>query len=51
VPLGGSSSFDLAIRIGDSVTFAVSKNIVYIRGDGTEYRLRLLKKEPRHEKQ
>lgn len=47
VPLGGASSFDLAVKIGERVSFAINKNSVYIRGDGTEYRLRLLKKEPR----
>jgi hypothetical protein len=48
VPLGGPSSLDLVAKIGDRVTFAVSKNTVYIKGDGTEYRLRLVKKEARH---
>jgi hypothetical protein len=42
----GTSSFDLAVKIGERVTFAISKNTVYIRGDGNEYRLRLLKKDP-----
>jgi len=42
----GNSSFDLAVKVGERVTFAVSKNSVYIRGDGNEYRLRLLKKDP-----
>ena len=48
VPLGGPGSFDLAVKIGESVTFAVSKSTVYIKGDGTEYRLRLVKKQPLH---
>jgi hypothetical protein len=40
VPLGGPGSFDLAVKIGESVTFAVNKSTVYIKGDGTEYRLK-----------
>ena len=48
MPLGGPGSFDLAVKIGESVTFAVSKSTVYIKGDGTEYRLRLVKKQPLH---
>ena len=48
VPLGGPGSFDLAVKIGESVTFAVSKSTVYIKGDGAEYRLRLIKKQPRN---
>jgi hypothetical protein len=48
VPLGGPGSFDLAVKIGESVTFAVSKSTVYIKGDGAEYRLRLVKKQPLH---
>jgi len=47
VPLGGQGSFDLAVKVGQSVTFAVSKSTVYIKGDGTEYRLRFVKKEAR----
>jgi hypothetical protein len=46
VPLGGPGSLDLAVKIGESVTFAVSKSTVYIKGDGVEYRLRLVKKQP-----
>ena len=42
----GNSAFDLAVKIGEQVTFAVSKSTVYIRGDGNEYRLRLVKKAP-----
>ena len=42
----GNSAFDLAVKIGERVTFAVNKSTVYIRGDGNEYRLRLLKKAP-----
>jgi hypothetical protein len=48
VPLGGPGSFDLAVKVGESVTFAVSKSTVYIKGDGTEYRLRLVKKQALH---
>lgn len=48
VPLGGPGSFDLAVKIGESVTFAVSKSTVYIKGDGAEYRLRLVKKQALH---
>ena len=48
VPLGGPGSFDLAVKIGESVTFAVNKSTVYIKGDGAEYRLRLVKKQALH---
>ncbi len=44
VPLG-RESFERIVSIGAAVTFALSKNIAYIRNaDGTEYRLRLVKK-------
>ncbi len=46
VPISSPASFDRAVRVGESVTFAVNKNTIYIKGDGTEYRLRLVKKEP-----
>lgn len=44
IPLGGPGSFDLAVTVGRSVTFAVQKSAVYIKGDGIEWRLRLVKK-------
>ncbi len=47
VPLGGPGSFDLAVKLGGSVTFAVHRSTVYIKGDGVEWRLRLVKKEPK----
>jgi hypothetical protein len=44
VPLG-RESFERIVTIGAAVTFALSKNIAYIRNaDGTEYRLRVVKK-------
>jgi len=44
VPLG-RESFERIVSIGAAVTFALSKNIAYIRNaDGTEYRLRVVKK-------
>jgi hypothetical protein len=43
--IGSSGSFDASVTIGASVTFAVNKNVAYIRNvDGTEHRLRILKK-------
>jgi hypothetical protein len=45
----GAGSFDLSVKVGARVTFAVSKNTVFIKGDGTEYRLRLVKKEARRQ--
>jgi hypothetical protein len=45
VPISSPASFDRAVRVGESVTFAVNKSTIYIKGDGTEYRLRLVKKE------
>jgi hypothetical protein len=50
VALGGPASIDLVAKIGERVTFAVSKSSVYIKGDGTEYRLRLVKREALHPK-
>ena len=45
VPLGSRGSFERGVTIGAAVTFALSKNIAYIRNaDGTEYRLRVVKK-------
>jgi hypothetical protein len=45
VPLGSRGSFERSVTIGAAVTFALSKNIAYIRNaDGTEYRLRVVKK-------
>ena len=43
----GAGSLD--IRVGSPVTFAVNKKTAYIgRADGTEYRLMITKKTPRH---
>jgi hypothetical protein len=45
VPLGSRNSFERSVAIGSPVTFALSKSIAYIRNaDGTEYRLRVVKK-------
>lgn len=45
VPLGSREPFERSVTIGAAVTFALSKNIAYIRNDdGTEYRLRVVKK-------
>jgi hypothetical protein len=45
VPLGSNGSFERTVAIGTAVTFALSKSIAYIRNaDGTEYRLRVVKK-------
>ena|SRR5438309_6959652 len=44
-PIGSFGSFDASVAIGASVTFAVNKNVAYIRNaDGTEHRLRIIKK-------
>lgn len=44
-PMGGWKSFDSTVTVGASVTFAVNKNVAYIRNaDGTEHRLRITKK-------
>jgi hypothetical protein len=48
VPLGSHGAFERSVTIGAAVTFALSKNIAYIRNaDGTEYRLRVIKKRPK----
>jgi hypothetical protein len=45
VPLGSFGSFDASVTVGASVTFAVDKNLAYIRNaDGTEHRLRITKR-------
>ena len=45
VPLGSFGSFDARVTVGASVTFAVDKNLAYIRNaDGTEHRLRITKR-------
>ena len=45
VPLGSFGSFDASVTVGASVTFAVDKNLAYIRNaDGTEHRLRITRK-------
>jgi hypothetical protein len=44
-PLGSFGSFDASVTVGASVTFAVDKNVAYIRNaNGTEHRLRISKK-------
>jgi hypothetical protein len=48
VPIGSRESFDATVTVGASVTFALEKNVAYIRNaDGTEHRLRVVKKVPR----
>ena len=45
LPIGKRGSFALDVTIGATVTFALNKNTAYIRrADGTEYRLRVVKK-------
>jgi len=45
LPIGKRGSFALSVTMGNAVTFALSKNTAYIRrDDGTEYRLRVVKK-------
>ncbi len=45
IPIGGFGSFDASVTLGAPVTFAVNKNVAYIRNaDGTEHRLRITKK-------
>jgi hypothetical protein len=45
VPLGSVRAFDASVTVGASVTFAIDKNLVYIRGaNGTEHRLRVTRK-------
>jgi hypothetical protein len=45
IPIGGFGSFDASVTIGASVTFAVNKNVAYIRNaDGTEHKLRITRK-------
>jgi hypothetical protein len=44
-PFGSSGAFDASVTVGASVTFAVDKNVAYIRNrDGSEHRLRIIKK-------
>ena len=43
----GSAGFDLNVKVGTSVTFAVEKKTAYIKLDGGEYRLLVLKSEPK----
>jgi hypothetical protein len=48
VPVGGRDSFDTNVTVGSSVVFAVDKNVAYLRNaDGSEYRLRIIKKIPK----
>jgi len=48
LPIGERGSFALSVTIGEAVTFALSKNTAYIRrADGTEHRLRVVKKRPK----
>jgi len=48
LPISDSRSFDATVKTGDSVTFALEKNTVYVRNaDATEHRLRVTKKTPR----
>jgi len=41
----GSAAFDLHVKVGQSVTFAVEKKTAYIKLDGGEYRLLVRKSE------
>jgi hypothetical protein len=43
----GSEGFDLRVTVGNSVTFAVEKKTAFIKLDTREYRLLVLKNEPR----
>jgi len=43
----GNESFDLQLTVGHSVTFAIEKKFAYIKLDRGEYRLRVLKNEPK----
>jgi hypothetical protein len=43
----GNESFDLQVTVGHSVTFAIEKKTAYIKFDRGEYRLRVLKNEPK----
>ena len=48
LPISDSRSFDATVKSGDSVTFALEKNTIYVRNaDGTEHRLRVTRKTPR----
>ena len=49
VPIG-SAAFELDVKVGNSVTFAVEKKTAYIKLDGGEYRLLVLKSEPKHKR-
>jgi len=44
VPIG-NGTFDLLVAVGHSVTFAIEKKTAYIKLDGREYRLLVLKSE------
>jgi len=46
----GSETFDVHVSVGHSVTFAVEKKTAYIKLDGREYRLLVLKNERRKQK-
>jgi hypothetical protein len=43
----GNESFDVQVTVGHSVTFAIEKKTAYIKLDRGEYRLRVLKNEPK----
>jgi hypothetical protein len=43
----GREGFDLHVTVGNSVTFAVEKKAAYIKLDGREYRLLVVKNERR----
>jgi len=43
----GSEAFDVHVTVGKSVTFAVEKKTAYIKVDGREYRLLIVKNERR----
>jgi hypothetical protein len=47
----GNESFDLQVKVGRSVTFAIEKKAAYIKLDRGEYRLLVLKDEPKKQTQ
>jgi hypothetical protein len=50
VPIG-NAAFQLNVKLGNSVTFAIEKKTAYIKLDGGEYRLLVLKNERKNKKE
>jgi hypothetical protein len=50
VPIG-SAAFQLNVKVGSSVTFAVEKKTAYIQLDGGEYRLLVIKNARKNKKE